>query len=84
MKLTTASVRWMKHPAINDSSLNATAYNISLISGNKYHEYVTLYDQMNFTFSNLAMKKVYRVKIQKFININHAAIGLVAFYSPGK
>lgn len=84
MKLTTATVRWMKHPTIDDSHLNTTGYNITLICGNKYHEHVTLYDQFNVTFSNLTMEKTYTVNIQIFTNIGGLAIGALTFYSPGK
>ena len=84
VKLTTATVRWIRHPAINDSRLNATTYNISLISGNQYHEHFVLYDQFDFTFSNLTMGKEYTVKVQTLDNIGRLQIGAVALFSPGK
>ena len=86
VKLTTATVRWIRHPTINDSRLNATTYNISLISGNQYHEHFVLYmyDQFDFTFSNLTMGKEYTVKVQTLDNIGHLEIGAVVLFSPGK
>ena len=82
LKLRTVAIEWVGHPNMN-SSLHFV-YNVSLKCGGNCIDTTGLYNKSSVTFTDLSMRRAYKIKVQALSKTDDLIVGAANFYSPDK